>query len=188
MRARLSDDQGWRQNRHGHHKGHARTPTSDRVSPQLSTHSPATLPAPCTGPSARCPTSAGGRPPMRGGMEYPAARRLNCSRRCSHDKHDAAVAAAPTFVSWAASMLENCTPRSRSAHRILKDQAGYMRSNNAIASLLPGRRLDTARVRQTGVLPDGSGTGGASDLRSGQELGTWRSSRCLLQQYLCSAI
>ena len=37
-----------------------------------------------------------------------------------------------------------------------------MRSNNAIASLLPGRRLDTARVRQTGVLPDGSGAGGAS--------------------------
>ncbi len=37
-----------------------------------------------------------------------------------------------------------------------------MRSNNAIASLLPGRRLDTARVRQTGVLPDGSGGEGAS--------------------------
>jgi hypothetical protein len=37
MRARLSDDQGWRQNRHDHHKGCARTPTSDRVSPQLST-------------------------------------------------------------------------------------------------------------------------------------------------------
>jgi hypothetical protein len=60
-------------------------------------------------------------------------------------------------------MLENCTPRSHRAHRILKDQAGYMRSNNAIASLLPGRRLDTARVRLTGVLPDGSGgAGGAS--------------------------
>ena len=37
MRARLSDDQGWRKNRHDHHKGCARTPTSDRVSPQLST-------------------------------------------------------------------------------------------------------------------------------------------------------
>jgi hypothetical protein len=40
MRARLSNDHGWRQNRHDHHKGRARILTSGRVSPQLNAHSP----------------------------------------------------------------------------------------------------------------------------------------------------
>ena len=40
MRARLSNDHGWRQNRHDHHKGRARIPTSGRVSPQVNVHSP----------------------------------------------------------------------------------------------------------------------------------------------------
>jgi hypothetical protein len=34
MRARLSNDHGWRQNRHDHHKGRARILTSGRVSIQ----------------------------------------------------------------------------------------------------------------------------------------------------------
>jgi hypothetical protein len=40
MRARLSDDHGWPQNRHDHHKGRARALTSGCVSPQLNAHSP----------------------------------------------------------------------------------------------------------------------------------------------------
>ena len=63
MRARLSsDDQGWRQNRHDHHKGRARTLTSDRVSPQLSAHSPRL----CRRPAGRGSRS----------LRLPPARRL----------------------------------------------------------------------------------------------------------------
>jgi hypothetical protein len=40
MRARLSNDHGWRQNRHDHHKGRARILISGRVSPQVNVHSP----------------------------------------------------------------------------------------------------------------------------------------------------
>ena len=55
MRARLSNDHGWRQNRYDHHKGRARILTSGRVSPQVNVHSPRLCRRPGPRPAAELP-------------------------------------------------------------------------------------------------------------------------------------
>jgi hypothetical protein len=81
MRARLSNDHGWRQNRHDHHKGRARILTSGRVSPQLNAHSP------------RLCRRPGGQPQSQRGENgrYHLAQRLGVVP-VTRDHHDEVVA------------------------------------------------------------------------------------------------